>query len=352
MVIDDLQQVLRKQPGLTRIWQDHNRFGACLEADQALDLPRLQQLISQAVAPCHLWQTGHQADHSSGGPQRPCLWGILHHNEPALARDLQHRQETLERMPKPVAERLLLDEPLPFRPTSTRRQFLQDLLTARLPTVPQPPTAALRAAFGFAYWLRLTPTELHIGPTELHIGPTELHLGRSHEGTTDQLLAQALPTHGRCLPVLTGGPPATCSLITRDAAGRHMPIIHLRQQHNDWVLHLPPALIEDLCAWHRLRLPLHLAPEQAVVTPVSPAQAMAAQHLYQQLSEQGIRATWQPADSPLRARLAPLLDRAIPACLVVGQREIDSQTLTVRWRDQADLQHLQLHQLLERLREA
>ncbi len=79
--------------------------------------------------------------------------------------------------------------------------------------------------------------------------------------------------------------------------------------------------------------PVWLCPEQAVVIPVAPAFDAYAKELCATLKAAGLRAKADLSDSRMNAKIREAQGRKIPYMLVVGQKEMDEKTLSLRMRD-------------------
>lgn len=98
--------------------------------------------------------------------------------------------------------------------------------------------------------------------------------------------------------------------------------------------------------------PLWLAPVQVRVLPVGDKQRDYAQNLVQQLKLQGFRAEVDGSGDRLGKMIRTAELEKIPAIAVVGQRELDEQTLSVRTRTRGDLGSLSLLDLVDKMQEA
>ncbi|MGQ0838424.1 threonine--tRNA ligase [Actinokineospora sp.] len=78
--------------------------------------------------------------------------------------------------------------------------------------------------------------------------------------------------------------------------------------------------------------PVWLAPEQVQVIPVMPDMNDYAYKVRDILFEAGLRVDVDAGDSRLNAKIRTAVTRKIPLILVVGRREAEQQTVTVRYR--------------------
>ncbi len=95
-------------------------------------------------------------------------------------------------------------------------------------------------------------------------------------------------------------------------------------------------------------LPLWLAPRQAVVLNITDAQAQYAQEVVAQLQAAGVRAGCDIRNEKLSLKIREHTLAHVPYLLVVGDREQQEQTATVRARDGSDLGPSALPVLIKR----
>jgi threonyl-tRNA synthetase len=81
--------------------------------------------------------------------------------------------------------------------------------------------------------------------------------------------------------------------------------------------------------------PVWLMPEQAVLIPVAPAFDDYAKKVTAELKGAGIRARADLSDSRMNAKIRDAQGQKIPYMLVVGQKEADEETVSIRTRDGA-----------------
>ncbi|MGK7889011.1 MAG: threonine--tRNA ligase, partial [Leptolyngbyaceae cyanobacterium] len=98
--------------------------------------------------------------------------------------------------------------------------------------------------------------------------------------------------------------------------------------------------------------PLWLAPVQVRLLPVSDAQRSYAETVAQQLQDQGYRAEVDASGDRLGKQIRTAELEKIPVIVVVGNREVEQQTLSVRSRHSGDLGALPLSELLEKMQVA
>lgn len=96
--------------------------------------------------------------------------------------------------------------------------------------------------------------------------------------------------------------------------------------------------------------PTWLAPVQAVILPISEKQHAYAEALRAQLSEAGVRVEANVRNEKIGLKIREAETSKIPYMLVVGDREVQSGTISVRGRHKADLGSMTVPALLDMLR--
>ncbi len=81
------------------------------------------------------------------------------------------------------------------------------------------------------------------------------------------------------------------------------------------------------------RFPMWLAPEQVAVLPISPEQHEAAKNLHAELQVAGIRSVLEDGSDTLNKRVRDCQLRQIPAILVIGDKEVEADTVALRTLD-------------------
>jgi len=84
--------------------------------------------------------------------------------------------------------------------------------------------------------------------------------------------------------------------------------------------------------------PVWIAPEQIAVIPVSEAFNDYAKKVAADLKAHDLRVTAELSDERLNAKIRDCQTRKIPYMLVVGQREADEGTVSIRLRDGKQMQ--------------
>ena len=98
--------------------------------------------------------------------------------------------------------------------------------------------------------------------------------------------------------------------------------------------------------------PVWLAPEQIRLLPVTDEQVPYAQQVVTDMQAQGIRATVDTSGDRLGKLIRNGEKGKIPVMAVVGAKEQEAQTLSIRTRASGDLGSLPISTVMERLREA
>jgi nucleotide-binding universal stress UspA family protein len=123
-------------------------------------------------------------------------------------------------------------------------------------------------------------------------------------------------------------------LVVKDRFGRHFEGPQLR---------VVPGRIEEQvsCQWADLvgllveqgELPFWLAPTQGWILPVADADLEMANDYQQQAKQAGLRVVVRPPSQPLGQRIADAVALEIPDLLVVGERERDTGTVSLRQKE-------------------
>jgi threonyl-tRNA synthetase len=82
-------------------------------------------------------------------------------------------------------------------------------------------------------------------------------------------------------------------------------------------------------------LPFWLSPDQVAVAPISREQADYAAEVVDMLEERGLRAVCYVGAETLSRRIVAARGAGVPVTAIVGQREKQSRTVTLRERDGA-----------------
>ncbi|MCR4433149.1 MAG: threonine--tRNA ligase [Caldiserica bacterium] len=95
--------------------------------------------------------------------------------------------------------------------------------------------------------------------------------------------------------------------------------------------------------------PLWLAPQQAVVIPIASRHQEYSQEVRDLLRAQGIRAEVDSRSEKMNAKIRDAETQKIPFILIVGDREVESRSVSVRRRKKGDLGDMPLSQLIEKM---
>ena len=99
-------------------------------------------------------------------------------------------------------------------------------------------------------------------------------------------------------------------------------------------------------------LPLWLAPVQVVVLPIADRHKEAAEDLARRLKAAGGRVEVYDQNEPMRVKIAKAQAQKVPYMVVLGDKEVENGTVSVRDRHEGDLGAWPAEQLLEKIREA
>jgi len=98
-------------------------------------------------------------------------------------------------------------------------------------------------------------------------------------------------------------------------------------------------------------LPLWLAPVQAVVMPITDAHVEYAQRVNSMLTEAGIRSEADIRNEKIGAKIRNATLAKVPYMLIVGDREVEENTVSVRLRQKGDIGSMASSDLLDRMAE-
>jgi threonyl-tRNA synthetase len=122
--------------------------------------------------------------------------------------------------------------------------------------------------------------------------------------------------------------PERFGLAYRDADGSEQPVVVIHRaplgSHERFVAYLTEHFAGAFPVW--------LAPEQAVVIPVMPEMDGYARSVNDRLVAEDIRSHADLSDARLAAKVRTAVTRKIPMIVVVGRREAEDGTVTVRDR--------------------
>jgi threonyl-tRNA synthetase len=95
--------------------------------------------------------------------------------------------------------------------------------------------------------------------------------------------------------------------------------------------------------------PTWLAPVQAVIIPVSDKYLDYADEVYAKLKEAGIRVKLDDESAKVGYKIRKAETQKIPYMLIVGEREKENQTVSVRSKREGDLGEMELQQFLDKI---
>ena len=93
--------------------------------------------------------------------------------------------------------------------------------------------------------------------------------------------------------------------------------------------------------------PTWLAPVQAVLIPISDRHLEHARAIVKRLLAAGVRAEVQSENEPMRVKIAKAQQQKVPYMLVVGDKEIENDTVGVRERTQGDIGAMRVDEFAE-----
>lgn len=97
--------------------------------------------------------------------------------------------------------------------------------------------------------------------------------------------------------------------------------------------------------------PLWLSPLQAKIIPITDAQHQYANKILSELKEQGIRAEIDDRSEKMQAKIRDAQMEKVPYMLIIGNREVESNSVSVRQRDGQDLGAIPFVEFLAKVKE-
>ncbi len=94
-------------------------------------------------------------------------------------------------------------------------------------------------------------------------------------------------------------------------------------------------------------LPLWLSPVQVAILPIADRHVQAAKSLKEKIAEHGGRAEIYSQNEPMKVKIAKSQQNKIPYCIVLGDREVESNDLSVRQLGAGDLGSMQTSEFLK-----
>ena len=95
------------------------------------------------------------------------------------------------------------------------------------------------------------------------------------------------------------------------------------------------------------KLPVWLAPTQAIVMNITDKQADFVTEMTQELKKHGLRAKSDLRNEKIGFKIREHTIEHVPYLLVVGDREVESRTVSVRTQDGADLGSMPVEKFIE-----
>ena len=99
-------------------------------------------------------------------------------------------------------------------------------------------------------------------------------------------------------------------------------------------------------------LPLWLAPVQVAVLPLADRHNEAAHDLALKLADAGGRVEVYDQNEPMRVKIAKAQSQKIPYMVVLGDKEIENGTVSVRERHEGDLGAWDVKKLVQAIKDA
>jgi len=99
-------------------------------------------------------------------------------------------------------------------------------------------------------------------------------------------------------------------------------------------------------------LPFWIAPVQIKVLPIADTQLPYTKQVAELLTNQGLRVELDESSDPLQGKIKSAQLEKIPWMLIIGQKEVDTGTITLRHRDGSQQMGLTIEQLLKKAQES
>jgi threonyl-tRNA synthetase len=101
---------------------------------------------------------------------------------------------------------------------------------------------------------------------------------------------------------------------------------------------------------HEGRFPLWLSPEQAVIMNITDKQSDFVNNVENRLKKSGIRVVSDLRNEKIGFKIREHTLQRIPYLLVVGDREVENDSVSVRTREGEDLGVMTVDQLIEKIK--
>ena len=100
---------------------------------------------------------------------------------------------------------------------------------------------------------------------------------------------------------------------------------------------------------HKGKFPVWLAPVQVVVMNITDAQADFAREVEKNLTSQGFKVALDLRNEKIGYKIREHTIQRVPYMLVIGDRELENQSVAVRSRDGKDLGSMKINDIAARL---
>jgi len=97
--------------------------------------------------------------------------------------------------------------------------------------------------------------------------------------------------------------------------------------------------------------PMWLSPVQVILLPITDAQNEFAKKVYKMLKAEGIRAEIDEKSATLQAKIRDATLQKIPTLGIIGLKEVESESISVRSRDGKELGTLKLSDFIKRVKQ-
>jgi threonyl-tRNA synthetase len=97
--------------------------------------------------------------------------------------------------------------------------------------------------------------------------------------------------------------------------------------------------------------PLWLAPVQIAIIPIAERHNAAAQEVAAKLKDAGIRVEVDDRNERMQAKIRDLTLQKVPYLGIIGNKEVDNQTISVRTRSGQDLMAMSIEDLVRKLKD-
>ena len=140
--------------------------------------------------------------------------------------------------------------------------------------------------------------------------------------------------------------PQRFGLVYADKDGKEKTPIMLHRA----IVGSPERFLMILIEHYAGAFPLWLSPIQIVVMPLGEKHQKAAEDLQKQLKNNNIRVELWP-DESVSKRIRNAEMKKIPYMVVIGDREIESESVALRAHNQKDMGAMKINQLIEKLKQ-